>query len=157
MTFWAQQLCGCLSANLHQIGVDTSSLVPNPPTNRIRDEYDSICKELSQSSLKEVLLQRRPMYDCRPSWSNESGPVHLIRSRRGYSCWNMRTSAHKDSWKLWVKFEFNKYTFINELQEPRDKNKLRKNTVQCAYIIFWLFNFHLHDFLRFVIYKFKFK
>ena len=63
-------------------------------------------KELSQSSPKEVLLQRSPMFN----WLNVEevlvGPVHLSRSRRGYSCWIRRSSyyssAHKDSWKLWV-------------------------------------------------------
>ena len=109
---------------LVEVGVDINGSVGfspgfllNPSINRTR--IRSICREPSQSSLKEVLLQRRPMYDCRPSWSNESGPVHLSRSRRGYSCWNMRTSAHKDSWKLYiqnrVEFVFNNITYIHTL------------------------------------------
>ena len=108
---WEQQLW-----LLVEVGVDingsvwiTPGLLLNPSINRTR--IRSICREPSQSSPREVLLQRSPMFDCRPSWSNESGPVHLSRSRRGYSCWTMRTSAHKGSWKLWVKFVFNNYMY----------------------------------------------
>ena len=72
------------AASRHQwVGVwITPGLLLNPSINRTR--IRSICRELSQSSLKEVLLQRSPMFDCRWSWSSESGPVHLGRSGEGY-------------------------------------------------------------------------
>ena len=102
----ATALVACRGWGRHQwISVDHSWLASKPINQQ---NPHKIHLQRAESIISVwVLLQRSPMFDCRPSWSNESGPVHLSRSKRGYSCWTMRTSAHKGSWKLWVKFVFN--------------------------------------------------